>query len=48
MPTPHFKDHLPLRLIGKETVSFEQGVVVIPSYLAKGVEFDAVILYDSV
>ncbi|MGZ6507314.1 MAG: RNA polymerase recycling motor HelD, partial [Tumebacillaceae bacterium] len=41
------KEQLALRLIGKETVSFEQGVVVIPSYLAKGVEFDAVILYDA-
>ncbi len=26
--------------------SFTRGVVVIPSYLAKGLEFDAVILYD--
>ena len=37
---------IPLRLIGKETISFEPGVLVIPSYLAKGVEFDAVIIYD--
>ncbi len=36
-----------LRLIGKETVSFEKGVVVIPAYLAKGVEFDAVIIYNA-
>lgn len=35
-----------MRLIGKETSSFEEGVVVIPAYLAKGVEFDAVILYN--
>jgi DNA helicase-2/ATP-dependent DNA helicase PcrA len=41
------KGGLELRLIGKETVSFEPGVVVIPSYLAKGVEFDAVILYNA-
>lgn len=35
-----------LRLIKKETSSYEPGVLVIPSYLAKGVEFDAVIIYD--
>lgn len=37
----------PLRLIGKETVAYEAGLLVIPSYLAKGVEFDAVILFDA-
>ncbi|TXK75379.1 RNA polymerase recycling motor HelD [Paenibacillus sp. N3.4] len=36
----------PLRLITKNTSTFESGVSVIPSYLAKGVEFDAVLLYD--
>ncbi|WP_341278382.1 RNA polymerase recycling motor HelD [Paenibacillus sp. FSL H8-0537] len=36
-----------IHLIAKETSTFEQGVVVIPSYLAKGVEFDAVILYNA-
>jgi DNA helicase II / ATP-dependent DNA helicase PcrA len=41
------KDALPMRQISKETISFENGVVVIPSYLAKGVEFDAVILYNA-
>lgn len=30
-----------------ETRHFEKGVVVIPFYLAKGVEFDAVIVYDA-
>ncbi|WP_047153492.1 RNA polymerase recycling motor HelD [Aneurinibacillus tyrosinisolvens] len=40
------KSEVPLRLIGKETVSFEKGTVVIPAYLAKGVEFDAVIIYN--
>ncbi|PTM59404.1 RNA polymerase recycling motor HelD [Desmospora activa] len=40
------KSDVPLRLIQKETASFESGVVVIPSYLAKGVEFDVVILYN--
>lgn len=36
-----------INLIAKETSTFEQGAVVIPSYLAKGVEFDAVILYNA-
>jgi DNA helicase-2/ATP-dependent DNA helicase PcrA len=39
-------ERIPLRLITKHTPSFEKGTVVIPAYLAKGVEFDAVILYD--
>lgn len=41
------RDELQLRLIRKESASFEPGVLVIPSYLAKGVEFDAVIVYDA-
>ncbi|NBD26467.1 RNA polymerase recycling motor HelD [Paenibacillus glycinis] len=36
-----------LRLITKESVAFESGVMVIPAYLAKGVEFDAVLIYDA-
>lgn len=36
-----------LTLVDKHTASFEQGTVVIPSYLAKGVEFDAVLIYDA-
>lgn len=36
-----------LRLIDQETVTFEQGIMVIPAYLAKGVEFDTVIIYDA-
>lgn len=40
--------HLPkLRLIEKETVTFEKGIIVIPAYLAKGVEFDAVIISNA-
>lgn len=37
---------LPVRLVTKFTPTFEQGVLVIPAYLAKGVEFDAVIIYN--
>ena len=36
-----------LRLITKETLAFEKGAMVIPVYLAKGVEFDAVLVYDA-
>lgn len=36
-----------LRLISSHTISFDTGVLIIPSYLAKGVEFDAVIIYDA-
>ncbi|MBJ8029547.1 RNA polymerase recycling motor HelD [Bacillus cereus group sp. N21] len=38
---------LPVRLIKKETSSFDEGILIIPSYLSKGVEFDAVIIYDA-
>lgn len=36
-----------LRLITKQTPTFEKGTQVIPVYLAKGVEFDAVLIYDA-
>ncbi|MEK4516833.1 RNA polymerase recycling motor HelD [Paenibacillus sp. FSL H8-0122] len=36
-----------LRLITKNTPTFERGIQVIPAYLAKGVEFDAVLIYDA-
>lgn len=36
-----------IRLITKETLTFETGIMVIPAYLAKGVEFDAVLIYDA-
>ena len=37
---------LTVRLIKKTTLSFEKAVHIIPAYLAKGVEFDAVLIYD--
>lgn len=40
------KDKVELRLIEKGTIAFETGILVIPSYLAKGIEFDSVLLYD--
>ncbi|GAF06656.1 ATP-dependent DNA helicase [Paenibacillus pini JCM 16418] len=40
------KETLPLKLITKTTPSYIRGTLVIPSYLAKGVEFDAVLIYN--
>lgn len=36
-----------LQLITKETVTYQNGVMVVPVYLAKGIEFDAVLVYDA-
>lgn len=41
------RDVLSVRLVERETSTFVPGIVVIPSYLAKGVEFDAVLVYDA-
>ncbi|MBM7643818.1 DNA helicase-2/ATP-dependent DNA helicase PcrA [Scopulibacillus daqui] len=41
------QNEVPVRLIDKDTAAFETGILVIPSYLAKGVEFDAVIIYNA-
>lgn len=39
------KEFSDLKLISNGTKSFARGLVVIPSYLAKGLEFDATIVY---
>ena len=36
-----------IKLLKSSSIEYEQGVVVIPSYLSKGIEFDAVIIYDA-
>ena len=38
-------DHL--KLVKSSAMEYEQGIVVIPVYLAKGIEFDAVLIYDA-
>lgn len=38
---------IPVRLITKESTSIVEGILVIPVYLAKGVEFDAVLVYQA-
>ncbi|MEK4064539.1 MULTISPECIES: RNA polymerase recycling motor HelD [unclassified Paenibacillus] len=40
------QNRLPVRHVTKETPNFQKGTLVLPAYLAKGVEFDAVIIYD--
>ncbi|ARI78203.1 RNA polymerase recycling motor HelD [Halobacillus mangrovi] len=41
------KNTIEARLIYKESQTFEKGVLVLPAYLAKGIEFDAVIIPDA-
>lgn len=36
-----------MKLLKSSSLEYEQGVVVVPSYLSKGIEFDAVIIYDA-
>ncbi|MBE7147608.1 AAA family ATPase [Bacillus mycoides] len=40
-------DKLDYHLVQKENTTYEKGVVIIPAYLAKGIEFDAVIIFDA-
>ncbi|WEG10802.1 RNA polymerase recycling motor HelD [Pullulanibacillus sp. KACC 23026] len=39
--------HLTVQLMTQETASFHKGVLVLPTYLAKGIEFDAVIIFNA-
>ncbi|CAM5219914.1 Rep family ATP-dependent DNA helicase OS=Ureibacillus acetophenoni OX=614649 GN=SAMN05877842_113103 PE=4 SV=1 [Ureibacillus acetophenoni] len=41
------KDIEGIKLMKNGSAEYEQGVVVIPSYLAKGIEFEAVIIYNA-
>ncbi|MDC2864258.1 RNA polymerase recycling motor HelD [Bacillus sp. BP-3] len=41
------QQHEQMHLIEKETASFDSGILIVPSYLAKGIEFDAVIIYNA-
>lgn len=41
------KDMLNIQMIQKETQSYDKGLLLIPSYLAKGIEFDSVIIYNA-
>jgi DNA helicase II / ATP-dependent DNA helicase PcrA len=41
------KNEMTVRLIEKGTLAYEEGTLIIPAYLAKGIEFDAVIILDT-
>ncbi|MGN7941828.1 RNA polymerase recycling motor HelD [Virgibacillus sp. 6R] len=41
------KDSIEVELIDKRSNQFDSGVVIIPAYLAKGIEFDCVILFNA-
>jgi len=36
-----------IKLVKNGSSEYEEGVLIIPSYLSKGIEFDAVIIYDA-
>jgi DNA helicase-2/ATP-dependent DNA helicase PcrA len=36
-----------IKLVTSDSMEYEQGVIVIQAYLAKGIEFDAVIIYNA-
>ena len=40
------KESLPLKLLHRQGDGLEKGIVILPIYLAKGLEFDAVLVYD--
>jgi DNA helicase II / ATP-dependent DNA helicase PcrA len=41
------KNEMTVRLIEKGTLAYEEGILIIPAYLAKGIEFDAVLIFDT-
>jgi DNA helicase-2/ATP-dependent DNA helicase PcrA len=41
------KTRLDVRLMASEDAAFQKGIIIIPSYLAKGIEFDAVAIYNA-
>ncbi|HET7658063.1 MAG TPA: RNA polymerase recycling motor HelD [Bacillales bacterium] len=47
MAYEQLKSEVPIQLLDQETYTFKKGLLVIPSYLAKGIEFDGVIIYNA-
>jgi len=41
------KHDVDIRLMDKDTYTFEKGLILILDYLAKGIEFDDVIIYNA-
>lgn len=38
---------MPVQLIDTDTPKFDKGIIIIPSYMAKGLEFDAVLIFGA-
>ncbi|GIM28788.1 DNA helicase [Clostridium polyendosporum] len=43
---PKLREHIPLIKFHREDIIYKSGIVIIPSYFAKGLEFDGVIIVD--
>ncbi|QQP12475.1 UvrD-helicase domain-containing protein [Lysinibacillus agricola] len=41
------KDQVDIQLITHNTKQFKKGILLLPTYMAKGIEFDAVLLYNA-
>ena len=41
------KDNMNINLINKDNISYDSSINILPSYLAKGLEFDGVIISDT-
>ena len=41
------KDHMKVKLIHSEENEIEKGIIIMPVYMAKGLEFDAVLVYNT-
>ncbi|MRH44232.1 AAA family ATPase [Aquibacillus halophilus] len=41
------ENKIEVKLMSQQSHTFQKGLVVIPAYLAKGIEFDAVIIYNA-
>lgn len=41
------KERLEMRLMTKDSHTFNKGILVMPAYIAKGIEFDAVVIYNA-
>ncbi len=41
------KEQLEVELLDQEAQSFNKGLVILPAYLAKGIEFDSVLIYNA-
>ena len=40
-------DEVPISLVDANSVKFQKDLIIIPAYVAKGLEFDSVILYNN-